>query len=88
MKKVVFVVALSGLAWACSPKAKMVVSKVPDEPTYKLDRRLKAAQTSTTGLTGAVGPGTGGSYGGHNYRAQAYKLAKEKQNASVSPTYR
>lgn len=88
MKKILFVLTMSGAIWACSSKKVTTVSTVGSaEPTYKLDRRLKAAQTASTGLTGAVGTGTGGSYGGHNYRSQAYKQAaqKKKVKTTVSP---
>ncbi|MBC7487329.1 MAG: hypothetical protein H7282_11315 [Cytophagaceae bacterium] len=60
-----------------------------DEPTYKLDRRLAAAQTATTDNGGASGAGTGASYGSTYYRGIAYKnaglKAKNKSKESTSP---
>lgn len=60
-----------------------------DEPTYKLDQRLAAAQTATTDNGGASGPGTGSSYGSTYYRGIAYKNAalknKSKSTESTSP---
>lgn len=60
-----------------------------DEPTYKLDRRLAAAQTATTNNGGASGAGTGSSYGSTYYRGIAYKnaalRAKAKPSDNVSP---
>ncbi len=57
-----------------------------DEPTYKLDRRLAAAQTATTDNGGASGAGPGSSYGATYYRGIAYKNAglKAKSNSKES----
>lgn len=94
MKKVfIFSCIAMSMSLACvaqqksSNKSKNTGYAYCDEPTYKLDRRLAAAQTATTDNGGASGAGTGSSYGSTYYRGIAYKnVARQaKQRTSVSP---
>ncbi len=92
MKKVIiFSCFAMSLSLACVAQQKKSSSNngyaYCDEPTYKLDRRLSAAQTATTENGGASGAGTGSSYGATYYRGIAYKNAalQAKQRNSTSP---
>jgi hypothetical protein len=96
MKKVIiFSCVAMSLSLACvaqqktSSKSKNNGYAYCDEPTYKLDRRLAAAQTATTNNGGASGAGTGSSYGSIYYRGIAYRNAavktKSKSIKSTSP---
>ena len=93
MKKVIIFSCIAmSVSLACVAQQKKSSSKnngyaFCDEPTYKLDRRLAAAQNATTDNGGASGAGTGSSYGSIYYRGIAYKNAarQSKQRNSVSP---
>jgi hypothetical protein len=51
------------------------VSRVPDEPEYKRDQRLNkyTYETSEDKNSGALGPGTGESYGSFSSRSSSMK---------------
>lgn len=92
MKKVIiFSCVAVSMAFTCAAQQKSGKGNgyaYCDEPTYKLDRRLAAAQTATTDNGGASGAGTGSSYGSTYYRGLAYKNAarqSQQKSASVSP---
>ena len=92
MKKVIIFSCIAmSMSLACvaqqKKSAKATGYAFCDEPTYKLDRRLAAAQPGTTDNGGASGAGTGSSYGSTYYRGMAYKNAARiaKQRNTVSP---
>jgi hypothetical protein len=92
MKKVIIFSCIAmSMSLACVAQQKTKTSNngyaYCDEPTYKLDRRLAAAQPGITDNGGASGAGTGSSYGSVYYRGMAYKNAARiaKQRSSVSP---
>jgi hypothetical protein len=66
------------LIFGCSQQKEPVGSKYVGggpypEPTFKTDQRVVNYSISRTTPTGAVGPGSGGSYAGYNYRNSALK---------------
>lgn len=78
MRKLLFVFTIMIVVLAsCKSQKRNIGVTGADEPTYKKDRRLNEARTPTN-ADGAVGVGTGGSYGGTSSRSQAMKADKKK----------
>jgi hypothetical protein len=84
--KYLFVLGLSIAVSSCSSKHPVTsVSRIPDEPDYKKDQRLNEYTYETTkeSNSGAIGPGTGSSYGGFSSRSSSLKRDYENRHRRV-----
>jgi hypothetical protein len=78
-----FILSLSIAVSSCSSKHPVTsVSRIPDEPDYKKDQRLNEYTYETTKETnsGAMGSGTGASYGAFSSRSSSLKRDYENRH--------